>query len=217
MIERCSRSILVLSALGAAFAAAAGAPDLVFMDGLESEAPLPAECASDGPMFPPEGYQRTFPITLLQLWQQTTGGNAISADLATIRLEAGQYSSFRFDRSMLPSEFYQFKADTSNTGVGLAPATYRFVTISTCPGDLRRAAPASDDPTLQPPCRTSAAEGTFLYINWGEPDARTCNLDSSREYYFNVIFDNPVDGYDATNPCNDNGQFACGFRVGAFQ
>ena len=62
---------------------------------------------------------------------------------------------------------------------------------------------------------SDATEGPFLYMNFGAPssDPAICNLDPNKTYYFNVIFDSPYDGYDATAFCSSSGSNHCGFRM----
>ena len=212
-------SILVASLVVAGFASAAetGLPDPIFTDGFEDEAPLNALCVPDGVQYPPAGYTQAYSPTLEQLWLETTG-QEIGGASAKVRFEGGTYTSMRFDRAMFNSgaEIYTFNIDTSNVGVGLEGADYRYITISECEGDLREPDNNSEFEVMRMGCRTLVGtEGPFLYLNWGESIANPnfCNLDPAKTYYFSVIFDRPSDGYDPTALCSSSGSNHCGFRM----
>ncbi len=187
--------------------------DSIFTDDYENPGAGGA-CVPDGDYYTPLGYALGHSPTLEQLWVETTG-TGIGGSSATVRLEGGQYAAFRFTRQMFPAdETVGFNGDTSNVGVGLAGADHRYVAISECAGDLRLADAGSPDPTRQTTCRVFPLEGPFLYVNWGAPRAGFCNLDPAKTYYFNVIFDNPSDGYNASQLCNTVlMRNACGYRM----
>lgn len=206
-------------AAGLAAPAAAGSGDDIYRDGYEAPGggAVPA-CAPVAPQFPPAGYSQGYSPTLRQLWFETTGED-IGGALAKVRLEGGTFAAMSFTRAMFNPDatIFTFNADTSNVGTGLQGADHRWVTISECPGDLRVADDTSPDPTRRSACRVSiGSEGPFMYVNWGPPIANPafCNLDPAKTYYFNVVFDNPADGFNAATPCSQNGGLnQCGYRM----
>ena len=171
-------------------------------------------CAPVAPEFPPVGYQLANDMALDVLWRSTTG-LPIGSALAQVRIASATYQAHPFERAMFPDgDVHAFHGDTSNVGAAAIGASVRYVAISECLGDLRRASPGDVDPTLEPACRVYPSEGPFLYLNWGPARPGMCNLDPARLYVFNVIFDDPVDGYDASVPCNPElAASACGFRM----
>ena len=211
------QSFFLLASGGIAFTAAAGLPDLVFVDGFEEPGGV-VSCESTGPDFPPTGYERAYATTLQQLWYETTG-EPIGGGYAEFHFEGGDYQAHRFDRTMFAGgNLYTFNADLANAGTGRVGADFRYITVSECPGDFRLPENNSaEDPTLRPACRVQVgSEGVFMYINWGAPHPSFCSLDPEKTYYFNVIFDDPTDGFDATVSCNTStGLNHCGFRVSA--
>jgi hypothetical protein len=193
------------------------AGDVIFDAGLEDAsepAALGASCAPEPPHFPPLGYALASASPLDELWRASTGG-AIGPALAQVRVASGTFQSHPFDRTMFPpGDVHMFQGDTSNTGPAAVGAAYRYVAISECIGDLRPARPGHPDPTLDPACRVAPSEGPFLYLNWGPPQPGLCNLDPAKVYVFNVILDDPADGFDATSACNpDRTATMCGFRM----
>jgi hypothetical protein len=210
------------AACAAGLAAPAGAgTDDIYGDGFEEPGSggVPA-CTPEPPQYPPAGYTQGYSPTLEQLWLETTG-QEIGGALAKVKLEGGYFSAMSFTRDMFnpDSTVVSFFADTSNTGIGLQGADHRYITISECPGDLRSPDDASADPLRHSACRTLIrGEGPFLYLNWGEAmnNPNVCDLDPTKTYYFNVLFDDPIDGYNAATPCSSNGGLnQCGFRMAA--
>ena len=195
----------------------AQADDAIFGAGLEDEggvASFVSACVPEAPYFPPAGYVLASAQTLDELWRATAFASVGSA-LAQVRVASGTFQAHPFDRTMFPAgTVHVFQGDTSNTGPAAVGATYRYVAISECLGDLRPARRGDPDATLAPACRVYPSEGPFLYVNWGEPRAGMCNLDPAKVYVFNVILDDPADGYDAASACNpDRGATMCGFRM----
>ena len=195
----------------------AHADDPIFSAGLEDEggvASFGSACSPEPPYFPPAGYMLASAQTLDELWRATAFAPVGSA-LAQVRVASGTFQAHPFDRTMFPAgTVHVFQGDTSNTGPAAVGAAYRYVAVSECLGDLRPPRPGHPDPTLDPACRVYPSEGPFLYLNWGPPRAGMCNLDPAKVYVFNVILDDPADGYDAASACNpDRGATMCGFRM----
>lgn len=193
-------------------------PDVIFDFDFEDTRARGADvvpaCSPEPPEFPPAGYQLANANPLDEIWRSSTD-DAIGSGLAQVRLGTGTFHSYPFNRNMFPAgDVHAFQGDTSNVGVGAVGASHRFVAISECLGDLRRAQPNAADPTLQSGCRVYPAEGPFLYVNWGAPRPGMCNLDPARVYVFNVVLDDPADGYDADTLCNPElGRAVCAFRM----
>lgn len=193
------------------------ADDAIFDAGLEDEDAFASQspaCSPEAPFFPPTGYALASAQPLDELWRATAYAPVGSA-LAQVRVASGTYQAHAFDRTMFPAgNVHVFQGDTSNTGPAAVGAAYRYVAISECLGDLRPARPGDPDATLAPACRVYPSEGPFLYLNWGAPRAGMCNLDPAKVYVFNVILDDPADGYDAASACNpERGGSMCGFRM----
>lgn len=219
MKQAITRGAWAVAIAAVAGSAGAGSLDRIFDDSFEAEAPGQiALCTPDNVQYPPANYIQAYSPTLEQLWLENTG-EPIGGASTKVRFEGGTYVAMRFDRAMFPSgaDVYTFNGDTSNVGVGLQGADFRFIAISECPGDLRVADNASPYPVLHQGCRVLfGTEGPFLYINWGPPlsNPNFCNLNPAKTYYFNAIFDDPYDGYDATRRCSTNtGTNHCGFRM----
>lgn len=211
------------ASIAMASAAVAGSLDPIFADQFETAEPDPdppgnALCTPDGLQYPPIGYRQDYSPSLEQLWFETTG-EPIGGALAKIRLEGGTYTAMRFTRGMFGdhTDLFTVNGDTSNVGVGLRGADTRFIAISECAGDLRAPDNTSQYEVLHSRCRlTVGSEGPFMYLNWGPPSTNTaiCNLDPAKTYYFNVVFDNPNDGYNAARLCSVSGGVNnCGFRI----
>ncbi len=166
---------------------------------------------------PPAGYRLGESISLQALWLRETGGG-ISRVPAQIKLQGGTYDTYSFTYADFgyASQYFELNGDTSNIGSGAYGAEFRYVTVTECAGDLRAPVPSSPDPTLHAGCRRYAGEGPFMLLNYGTPmdSASYCNLDPSKTYYMNVIFDDPADGFDATALCNPVLQKnICAFRA----
>ena len=206
-------------AAGLAAPTAAGPGDDIYRDDFEEpgSGQVPA-CAPQAPQFPPAGYTQGYSPTLQQLWAETTG-QEIGGASAKVRLEGGTYAAMSFTRAMFnPAQaIFTFNGDTSNVGVGLQGADRRYIAISECAGDFRTADNSAPETWRHSGCRVSAnTEGPFLYLNWGPPtqNPNICDLDPEKTYYFNIVFDDPIDGYNAGTPCSANGGLnQCGFRI----
>lgn len=152
--------------------------------------------------------------TFTALWAPHPVGSAA----VQIRMKAGQFWSYAFNKAMIDPNpernVFSMNGDTSNIGPAARGAQFRYVAVSTCPTDFRPGNAASPDPTMQPACRGYAGEGDFMALNFGPPIEGVCNLDPTRTYYLNVIFDDPADGFNALEPCNPiYPGSACAFRV----
>lgn len=191
--------------------------DELFADGFESPEPnVVPLCTPDNVMYPPQGYELNSAKTLAELW----GPQGIGAALVQVKISGGGYAAYRFDSAMFVEGYdvYTFNGDTSNVGGGGAVgATHRYVSISECDGDLRLSDPTSPHSTLkQSGCKAYPAEGPFLYLNFGPPSTSSniCNLERGKRYVFNVVFDDPSDGYNADTLCNpDLERNLCAFRM----
>ena len=190
---------------------------------------------NDG-FWPPSGLTPGMQLTFTQLWLTNpgpSGPNPVGTALTQVKMSGGQYRAFEFRFDMLNAnegdDVLEMYADTSNPGNGVANgASYRYITISECPGDLRWANPAAGG-LLKQGCRVYANEGPFIYLNFGAAsnDTAMCNLEKNKTYYMNVTFDNPDndfsgtltpgDGFSAQQPCHDKPNATvsdtCGFRM----
>ena len=227
MLARSAMGVLVkrfltvcVATLAATVAASAGTGvDEIYGDGFEEpgSGQVPA-CAPQAPQFPPAGYTLGYSPSLQQLWFETTGQD-IGGASAKVRLEGGQYAAMSFTRAMFnPGQaVFTFNGDTSNVGIGLQGADLRYIAISECAGDLREPDNGAPETWRHSACRVRAnTEGPFLYLNWGAPmqNPNICDLDPDKTYYFNIVFDDPIDGYNAATPCSANGGLnQCGFRI----
>jgi len=87
------------------------------------------------------------------------------------------------------------------------PTDFKYVTISTCPGDFRitsafSAADPVNDPTLIQQCRNQVVAETG--INYGPTGFGRCRVESGKRYYLNIVFANPNDGLSPTETgCRD--------------
>jgi hypothetical protein len=208
-------------------AGAASASPLV-IDSIAGSAPPPPPTGSCSPandgFFPPTGLTPGMQLTFTQLWASNpppAGSNPVGGALTQVKMAGGQYRAFEFRFDMLNAnpgdDILEMYADTSNPGSGVARgATWRFVTVSECPGDLRMANPAVGG-LLKNGCRVYATEGPFIYLNFGPEsnDPAMCNLDKNKTYYMNVTFDSPHDGFNPNAACSDaltSPTDTCGFR-----
>lgn len=72
------------------------------------------------------------------------------------------------------------------------PATSTFVSISPCPGDLRRESAGAFDPFERPACRRFAAGATILHSTQPSPGPNVCVLVAGATYYLNLAPVNPA-------------------------
>ncbi len=164
---------------------------------------------------PPTAFIEAGGGTFTALWSPNPVGAAFARP---ITLAGGQYEVYSFTRAMLDAPgttMFAINVDTANTG-GTRGADVRFITITECPGDLRRGNPSASNPREQPGCRKQVNEGPSFLLNYGPTmdPLYSCNLDETKTYYMNVVLDDPSDGFQASASCSAFGGMGdCGFRI----
>ena len=157
---------------------------------------VPTACT--GAAAPPAGYTRD---TLQQL-----ANLPISSQAKAFKFISSKYlaMAFKGDNQFPNSSGINLAGGT----VGGATLRYSafYLSISECQGDFRLPvnAASTNDPTLTGACRmyVGTPEGTFMQIkfNSGSPSNVQCNLDPTKNYFVNIVLDDPSDGLSTSSP-----------------
>lgn len=148
---------------------------------------------------PPPGYTRDNSVLAL-------ANLPISSQAQDFKFIASKYlaMSFRGTTNFPGSNSLTLAVGT----VGGATLRYSgfYLTIAPCAGDFRLPVNGANtqEPTLAPGCRTyvGTPEGDFMLINFnsGGPSNSHCNLDPTKDYYINIVLDDPWDGLSTSSP-----------------
>lgn len=93
------------------------------------------------------------------------------------------------------------------------PTDFKYVTLSTCPGDFRTtsaftAADPANDPTLIQQCRNQVIAETAL--SYGPTGFGRCPVVAGRTYYLNIVFADPAGGLSPSETgCRDTSAATC--------
>ena len=160
------------------------------------EPPPVGECTG---VSPPAGYNRDTMI-------QNLANLPISSQAKAFKFISSKYLAMAFKGTN------QFPGSSNLTlaVVTVGGATLRYsgfyLTISPCMGDFRLPvnAASTSTPTLAHGCRTyvGTPEGDFMLINFnsGAPSNSHCSLDPTKDYYVNIVLDDPSDGLSTSSP-----------------
>ena len=132
-------------------------------------------------------------------------------------MRSGQYTAIKFtphdEAGVLRTVEW-----TPPRGISLRPAG-AYLTISDAPGDFRRPDASSAEATLSPACRASrdgslSMQGRIYYRVGGDAStSRVCTLTPGATYYVNVIFDAPIDGFNAMAALCTSEKRVCSYGI----